>query len=291
MHVKRFIGLVLASACALSIASGCGSSNPKKAVQIPSDGGEAGATPDAVGGAAGASEPGPGVAGEGGTIEPGAAGAAGAAGALPEATGGDPGIPPLECTPSGAVSGLQFDTEPTYSICRDSLALLQFSVTDSDQLYTCCGSTNAAYDVELAGLSNNDGGGNFTFVVPADAPLTEQSISADCGDGPVATSVAVKVTDTAPPLVTGTTTPEVVPNGTIVIQGSNLLGVDRVYVVPLDGGNDSFYCNIDEQNSTATSVSCQVSGGASPGEYKISLFEAYCGSLEPVSITVKPAEA
>ena len=82
MHEKRFVGLVLAGVGALLVAGGCGSSNPKKAVQFPSDGGEAGASPDAVGGAAGTSEPGLGGAGEGGTID---IGSAGAAGALPAA--------------------------------------------------------------------------------------------------------------------------------------------------------------------------------------------------------------
>jgi len=80
----------------------------------------------------------------------------------------------------------------------------------------------------------------------------------------------------------------VVPNGTIVIQGSNLAKVDRVYVVPVDPSNQWFSCNIDSAATTATSVTCAVSGGATPGEYRITLFEAFCGSLEHVSVTVKP---
>ena len=290
----RRVGLLaLVVTGGLFVGSGCGSSKPNKAVMLPGDAGAAGAA-DAgsdAGGAAGVHEPGAageaGAAGLGGAA--GVTGDGGAAGSTPNSAAGAAGADGLACVPEGSVTGLEFDTEPTYSVCRGALALLPFTVQSSDQQYACCGTSNAAYDFALAGVSDNDGGGNFTFLVPADAPLTEQAVSVDCESGTVPSTVAIKVTDTAPPVATSVATP-VNAGANIVITGSNLLAVDRVLLVPVDPEQEQPFCNITAAASTATSVTCKLSGGTAPGDYQVTVFDAFCGSTAPLTVTVKPVE-
>ena len=299
---RASLALVLSSAFVLAVA--CSSTNKKTALPA-GEGGEAGSS-EAAGAPAVA---GGGSAGEGGSGEPApAAGAAGevseggaggstsvesAAGAAGEGTVGAAGSGDVACMPSGSVGGLGFDTEPTYSVCRGGLALLPFLATDADPQFSCCGTSNAAYDFPLLGLSDSqgDGKGQLEFLVPADAPLTEQAVSAACSDGPSSSTAKISVTDSAPPTVGSVSEQIVTTNDTLQINGSHLGTVDRIRAIPLDDqASYAVRCNIDPETQSDDSVTCSFAF-IPEGRYVISVFDAFCGAVStPMFHVSKPID-
>ncbi len=285
---RASVALVLSSAFVLAVACG---GNDKKSAPPLAEGGEAGSV-----GAAGASTVG-GNAGEGGSSEPtpsagaagvaeggtagvveGAAGSAGSAGAAGDV--GAAGSGDVACLPSGSVTNLSFDTEPTYSVCRGGLALLPFDADASDPTFSCCGTSNAAYDFPLLGYSNGDKGGEVVFLVPADAPLTEQAVAATCTGDAIATTAAIKVTDTAPPTVSSVTEQIATNDSVVQINGTHLGTVDRIRAIPIAAVDMDFpaYCTIDPESQSDDSVSCSFTY-IPEGSYVISVFDANCGSV------------
>lgn len=286
------VALVLTSAFVL--ASACSSSNKKSAPPLADAGsaGEAGAP--AAGGNAGEGGSGerPPVAGAAGESEGGAGGVAGAesvggaagdigaageVGAAGEA--GAAGSGALACVPQGSVSNFSFDTEPTYSVCRGGIGYLPFSSNGSDATFTCCGTSNAAYDFPLLGIEVGDGGGYMGFEVPADAPLTEQAVSATCTGDPITTTAGIKVTDTAPPFV-GSVTEQISSNAaTVQINGSHLSGVNTIGALSLDGAYQGLaLCNIAPTSQTDATVTCSF-GYLPAGQYAIIVMADSCGSI------------
>ena len=285
------VALVLGGAFVAAI--GCSSGSAKKAVLPGDDAGAAGAA-EAAGGAAGASEPGAaGAAGESpvgaaGAAEGGAAGAAegGAAGA---GEAGAAGAAPLACTPSGDVVGASFPTEPIYTVCRGAGQLVPYDVMSSPAEFTCCGvsdTTPIPYDVVLSGVSNGDGGGQVAFIVPEDAPLGAQTISAACSGGNVANNIALEVSDAAPPVVTGVTA-SVSVNGSPVVSGSNLSGVTYLAAVAADGSN--YECTFGPTSATDTSITCDLGADTPAGDYVMVAHQDDCGyAVNTPAFVVKP---
>jgi len=243
-----------------------------------------------------------GNAGEGGSVEPppaagaagesegGAGGVAGAESVAGAAGDGAAGSGEVACEAQGSVTALSFDTEPTYSVCRGGIGLLPFSSDGSDGTFTCCGTSNAAYDFTLYGLSDGDGGGLIGFAVPADAPLTEQAVSAECSGGPIATTAGILVTDTAPPVVSSVTEQISSSNGMVQVNGSHLTGVNQAAAVPLDDPAGSLvFCNIDPAAVADDSFTCTF-GFLSPGHYRLVVAADSCGAVATLPFQVtKPA--
>jgi hypothetical protein len=282
---RSTLGLGLLVGAAFVLAAGCGSSDKKAATR--GDGGEAGAVaaPGGDGGQAhGGSSSTAGAAGEvasvGGVSDGGASPIAGGTGGTSPNQAGEAsvgGVPAFDCTPAGDTVGLSFKSNNTFRVCRGALGLLNFSVQTTDQQFVCCGTSSGRYGFEGHGLSDNDGGGDVTFLVPPDAPLGAQTLNLTCAAGVIATPISINVTDDGFPVVDSVTA-TVAPNGNVTIVGSNLLNVDRMRAVPVDPNGEQFYCNIDTQSATAEKVTCKLSGGTPAGDYVIGVFTAYCGA-------------
>lgn len=257
---------------AFVLANGCGSDPGKKAT----DGEEAGAagahegggpssggSVSTPGGAAGETSTGQagtqaggtgGTGGTGGDAAGGAAGATGEAGAAGQMAGG--GAPSTnECLVGGSVTGLNLLTEAIYQGCRGSRVRVSFDITSSDNSFTCCGTTNSqpAYDASLTGESNQDGGGDLWFEVPANAPLGSYGMDVNCSDS-ADHSFSLEINDAAPPIVTGIPA-FISPGDTVEITGENLADVASITAFRLRDATTAF-CNIDAASQTATSVSC-----------------------------------
>lgn len=277
------------------LAAGCGSDDKKGASRA--DGGEAGAAASAAGAEGGqahggssagtAGEPSaPGGAGEGGAPFVGTGGAGGGSPPLNEAgETSSGGFPAVDCAPEGVVAGLSYNSNKTFTVCRGGLARLELSVASSAQQFVCCGASSAGYDFEGRGVADNDGGGDLSYVVPENSPLGAQTLNTTCSSGDIATPISINVTLAAPPVV-DTVTATVSTNGNLTVVGSNLGGVDRMQLVPVDPTGEQYYCNIDEQTATAESVTCKLTGGLAAGEYTVRVFAAYCGALNSPKFTV-----
>jgi hypothetical protein len=287
------LGLLLGGAFVL--AAGCGSDD-KKAV-VRGDAGEAGAVA-AAGGADGGQGHGGSSAGAAGELSaPGGAGEGGAP--VAAAGGGDAGgtmlsqagetsaggFPAVDCTPTGAVVALTFRASDTFSVCRGGVGLLEFNVTDMDQQVVCCGSSSVGYDFEARGVFNNDGGGDLSYAVLENAPLGAQTLNATCTSGAIATPISINVTNVAPPIV-DTVTQQVSTNGDLTIVGSNLGGVDRMQLVPVDPTGEQYYCNIDESTATAEKVTCKLAGGLAAGQYRVRVYADHCGAINSPTFLV-----
>jgi hypothetical protein len=294
--LRTAFGLSLLVGSAVVLAAGCGSSDDKKKRHSQDEGGEGGegggaeSSAGAHSGGAGGDQAN-GATGGVSPIEAGAGGQGGgpltiggAAGA--EAMAGAPGggAPSFECTPAGDEVGVSLSNEAIYQLCRGSVALLPFDIQSSDQQFKCCGTSSANYGVELAGLSNNDGGGDFSFLVPDDAPLSQQGLSIACAGEPSADVVAIEVTDNAFPIVESVNT-QINSAGTLTITGQNLLNVANVRAVPLDPTAQSYFCNIRGEN-TATQITCDFGGGIAYGDYKLSVFDESCGATNTPTFNV-----
>jgi hypothetical protein len=279
-----FAGLLVGSAALLGV--GCSDdSGSKKRGGTSGEAGEAGEP--AVGGGNGGGGAGghggmPAVAGEGGTpseagqggaptlAEAGAAGAsiaeAGAAGAGP--------LGPDSCTPSGNVGPVTLPGTPI-TVCRAARVESGFTSNSGDPSFGCCGvsDTSRPYGVAVSGISS-DGGGQLSFVVPADAPLGAQSVKVTCSSGQATNSFQVVVTDTPAPVVTGLDSSFIFGGDTLVINGSNLGQVSRVVAVPV-GAGQAADCAVDSAASTASSISCVLD--ALDGDYTVVVEQSDCG--------------
>jgi len=284
VRLACFAGLLLG--CAALFGVGCSDdSSSKKRGDTAGEAGEAGEPAGGAGGTGGgASGHGgmPAVAGEGGTpseagqggapilTEAGAAGAsvseAGAAGAGP--------LGPGSCMPSGDTSPLTLPGT-AISVCRAARVESGFTASTGDPTFGCCGlsDTTQPYSVSLSGVSG-DGGGQLSFVVPADAPLGAQSITVTCSSGAATDPFKVLVTDTPAPVVTGLELSMIFEGDTLVIQGSNLGQVTRVVAVPVGAGQTTD-CIVDSGASTADSISCAFNGPA--GDYTVLVEQSDCG--------------
>lgn len=249
------------------LAGGCGSSNDTKKRQ----GDEAGAAGANEGGgpssggsqsapAGAAGEPDVGTAGAEAGGAPGGGGAPGAAGAPASAgqpsDGGAPSLP--NCDVDGSVTGLALLTEPIYQGCRGSRVAVPYDVTTSSNSFHCCGvsTSKPAYGVPLAAESNQDGGGDLWFEVPADAPLGSYAMNVTCVESGQRV-FALEINDAAPPVVTNA--PTITSAGaTFTITGENLDTVTSITAFRLRDAAFAF-CNIDGASQSATSVSCTFS--------------------------------
>jgi hypothetical protein len=112
----------------------------------------------------------------------------------------------------------------------------------------CCWAftSDASSAFSIIGTSNVDGGGSLALMVPADAPLGEQTIDVTCTG--LTGSALINVS--APPVVTDIDS-MVYTNATLTITGENL---GLVTNVDLADGEVVRYCEIT--NQTDTSIEC-----------------------------------
>jgi hypothetical protein len=203
----------------------------------------------------------------------GAAGAPEAGG--PEAGAGGEPAGTVACMPTGTTDVLTFQQDGALTVCRGARIESNFTASTGDQAFTCCGVSDGAtpYAVELLGTTI-EGGGKVSLVVPDDAPSGPQSISATCSSGATSNALAIDVSDTLLPVVTGLASSTISASDTLVIEGMNLAQVTRVQVRPVDGtGNRDCFIGGD---STDTSISCAFDG-VDVGDYYVFVEESECG--------------
>jgi len=278
-----FAGLLVGSAALLGV--GCSDdSGSKKRGGTAGEAGEAGESVGGAGGTGGAAGHGGTMAvageggvrseaGQGGAPSLGEAGAAGASVAEAGAAGAGP-LGPGACVPTGNVSAVTLPGTPI-SVCRAARVESGFTASTGDPTFGCCGvsDTSQPYSVSLSGISG-DGGGQLSFVVPADAPLGAQSVTVTCSSGQATNAFQVLVTDTPAPVVTGLESSLIFVGDTLVIQGSDLGQVTRVVAVPV-GAGQATDCIVDSAASTADSISCVFNGAA--GDYTVVVEQPDCG--------------
>jgi hypothetical protein len=149
---------------------------------------------------------------------------------------------------------------------------------------------DAGYSVDISGVTNGDGGGSVSMIVPAAAPLGAQSVTLTCAPGPVKYSFDVIVTDTLAPVVTGADS-AIFGDEVLHITGSNLSGVSTVNAVPADpaatiSGSNCFFNTGDVTDSE---LSCSFDG-IEPGDYLIVVQEQDCGyAVNAPKVTIKPS--
>jgi hypothetical protein len=280
-----FAGLLVG--CAAVLGVGCSDdSGSKKRGGTAGEAGEGGEAEGGTGGGAsgsgGKSGSGglPAVAGEGGApSEAGQGGAptlaeAGAAGASEAGAAGAGPLGPGSCMPSGNVAPVTLPGTPI-TVCRAARVESGFTASTGDPTFACCGvsDTTQPYGVSLSGVSG-DGGGQLSFVVPADAPLGAQAVTVTCSSGKATNPFQVLVTDTPAPVVTGLQSSLIFVGDTLVIQGSDLGQVTRVVLVPVGAGQTSD-CIVDSAASTVDSISCVFNGAA--GDYTVVVEQSDCG--------------
>lgn len=293
-----FAGLLIT--CAAALGTGCSDDSSKKKAGSAGEAGEAGEPGQAAGGKGGAGSGGmtpvageggmPSEAGQGGAT-PAMAGAAGAAEAgATSSEGGAGGAPTFACTSSGTVAGLSFLSEGPQTVCRGARIQAGFNANDALGRFLCCGvsDTAAPYGVELNGLAKPEVTfGEVSLLVPTDAPLGAQSITATCTDGPAANTLDLIVTDVAVPVVTGISPVTISTSQTITLTGQGLDQVTQVLAVPDDANNPTVPCN-PLGETTPTTASCSFDGIA-PGNYKIVASENNCGAaVNWPNLTVTP---
>jgi hypothetical protein len=301
LRLVCFAGLLIG--CAAALGTGCSDDNTKKKAGSAGEAGEAGEAGQAASGAGGKGGAGSGgmtpVAGEGGLpseagqggAAPGMAGAAGAAEAgATSSEGGAGGAPGFACTPSGTVTGVTFVSEGAQTVCRGARIQASFNANDALGRFLCCGvsDTTTPYGVELKGVTNIEATfGVISLIVPTDAPLGPQSISATCSDGPATNTLDIDVSDATVPVVTEISPVTFSSNQTITLTGEHLDQVSQVFAVPDDPSNSSAECFISAE-ATSGSLSCSFDGIA-PGQYKIVATENNCGAaVNWPNLTVTP---
>jgi hypothetical protein len=259
------------------LAVSCGSDDEKLKASRDDAGGEAGQAGAAPGpgGPAGGSNGAAGEAGEtssAGTPAGPVGGAGGEAGAAIGAAAGAGGEPPIAaCTPNGNALGVQLDSEPMYTVCRDARQIIPFQATDAAPEFTCCGlsASKPAYGLELAALSNPEGGGDFSFMIPAGAPLGAQFLTVTCAGGAADEGFSLEVSNGVAPVVAAVN--ELVASGDpLTITGTNLANVTRITVVGPETA--TYECGIEAQEET--SIVCSFGSGVlSEGDYQLFVYQ------------------
>jgi len=280
-RIRRVGLLALFTGCAVMLAVGCGS-DAKKTAQTPDDSaGAAGAagSPDVTpeGGSAGSTVV-PNDAGAAGQAEGGTAGDASAGAAGDGAGAGGDG--PLACAPDGTAVGVEVSKDGFLKVCRGALALADFSASESEATFTCCGTsdTTEPYAVAVDGWTNHDAGGLLAFAVPEGAPSGEQSITLACSE-PASNTFDIEVTETLAPVVTSAE-PSIGPYDNLHITGTHLASVDRIIAYPVEGISTGISCGI-VGDSTDTSVTCNFDG-LNAGNYLLFVGLTDCGYAQNV---------
>jgi hypothetical protein len=297
--------------CAAVVGVGCSSDSAKKVVHTPVGGaGEGGEAGEAAGGASG------GHGGSGGATPAGgeagaqseagqggaAVGAAGAeaagapAGGAPDISvagaagepgaAGEAGAGPVACVPSGTTYGVNIDPENQQTVCRGAFVTVNINASDSDTNFTCCGVSNSvpSYAIEVDGTSSTPS--LFSFQVPGDAPLGEQSITATCSSGVATNTVDLNVVNTPLPALHSLEQTLIYSGDTVIINGSNFdPASDRLTAVSVTDPSNTSECFIDTTASASDSISCGFDG-ISAGTYTIVLQQSDCGYVTNNTLTL-----
>jgi hypothetical protein len=293
--------------CAAVIGVGCSSDTAKKVTHTPvgeaGAAGEAGEASGGRGGSGGSSGKGGATpaggeagaqseAGQGGAAAGAPAGGApdvsvaGAAGESSAAGAGGEG--PLACAPSGTTYGVNIDPENLQTVCRGAQVIVNIDASDSDASFTCCGVSNTAPSYALPVDGVTGGSSFFSFVVPTQAPLGVQSITATCTSGEANNTLDVNVVNTPAPAVDGLAQTLLSSGDAVVIYGSNFDPASDQITAVLDADPSSTsQCYVDTTASTSTSITCNFDG-INAGDYTIVLQQSNCGyAIHTPALTIQ----
>ncbi|HEY4107227.1 MAG TPA: hypothetical protein VGM44_25180 [Polyangiaceae bacterium] len=279
LRLLCFAGVFVGAAAVLAV--GCSDDTTKKVPVVSGEAGEAGEASGGTsagtagkGGAGGSTvTPEGGAAGEPVVVEGGAAGApvtpeGGAAGEA-----GTAGSGPVACAPGGDATGVALDAENSQSACRGALVVANFTATSADDNFTCCG-TSGTFDVTVSGLVNDRSGpvsGQFSLIVPADAPTGAQSVTVTCSGGPATYTFDLNVPATEQAPVATSASGPIYSSDDLQIDGANLTGVTTVLATMVGDPTTSAECLIDTETSSDSQITCNFGGDIAPGDYTLAI--------------------